>query len=524
MKKLLSFILITLLLCGCSPAPDETALKAETNAPDGREEPIKGGILPLQMRVPDTLNPLLTKQQTTLDILLTVYEPLIKLDETLSPVCCLADSYHVQDGAQRVTLALKRGVLWHDGREFSAADVVHSVNFIKKNPQSPFYKLAEVIGDIAAPDSHTVVLSLSRPYSQIVFGLYFPIVPAHKTDIDASPDGTGAYMFEEYQPLKSLTLKRFAKWHGGDAYIEKLAVALLRDDKTATEAFNSSRIFALTDSVFDLGNYSLKQNVRISRFPTGRFEFLAFNHQSPVFSSATMRSAVSRAVNRAEITSNVSFEGALPANMPIYPASGVFSPSSALIAYDFEYANELIFHDGWADLDGNGSLEKETEDRKIPLSVRLLLNADNPRRAAAAEMIKNDLATIGITVKIEVRGWDEYRAALLAGDYDFALSGAALAAPYDMDFLLSSSGGANIFGYRSAYMDNALFNLASAPSRESFAGEAFKLQDVFEREQPVAGIAFLSAALITAPCIGGDLSPLPYSPYGNIHKWYIKAQ
>ena len=86
----------------------------------------------LQMRLPDTLNPLRSENQSVRDAFSLCYEPLFALNENMEIEGVLARNINVTDDCMSAVVTLKDSALWHDGIKFTSADVVYTINLLKE--------------------------------------------------------------------------------------------------------------------------------------------------------------------------------------------------------------------------------------------------------------------------------------------------------------------------------------------------------------------------------------------------------
>ncbi len=151
----------------------------------------------------------------------TIYEYLAYLDpETLEARPGLAERWEMSADGLRFTLYLRRGIPFHDGwGELTAADVKYTLDRIR-DPQSiagPSSPLRKLIADVAAPDSHTVVIDLTSPDIDFVRaylsnGLVVPIVCRDYVEkfgddhANRHPIGTGAYRLAEHRQGVAITV------------------------------------------------------------------------------------------------------------------------------------------------------------------------------------------------------------------------------------------------------------------------------------------------------------------------------
>ena len=147
-----------------------------------------------------------------------MYEGLFTYDKSFTPIPMLAESYTASDAGRRYTIALRKGVRFHNGKEMTSADVVASL--------TRWGKVATLgkttwrnIEAIEAKDPSTVVIHLKQASSAILFGLAeynnaAAIYP--KEVVDAAGDGqvkesigTGPFRFVEHKPDRHIKLARF---------------------------------------------------------------------------------------------------------------------------------------------------------------------------------------------------------------------------------------------------------------------------------------------------------------------------
>ena len=119
-------------------------------------------------------------------------EGLVTYDFDFNLKPALATSWKVSGDGKEITFNLRRGVKWHDGKDFTASDVVFSINVLKERHPRGRTTYANVTA-IETPDSHTVVLKLSKPAPYMMNALAAPeapIMPKHvygEGDISTNP-------------------------------------------------------------------------------------------------------------------------------------------------------------------------------------------------------------------------------------------------------------------------------------------------------------------------------------------------
>lgn len=529
MKRFFAFsLIICLIFCACEKNEDDGIVASETDV-------VYGGVLNLSMGATDTLNPLMAKQKTVRDALFTVYEPLIAVtaDQELKPV--LAESWSFNSDATALTVKLREDVLWHDGTELTAKDVVYTVNTIKGDSDSPYSHLLRYVSAATENGLYSVTLNLSRSYSQLLYSLYFPIISLNAGNLDSAAIGTGPFMFEGYSPGQNLTLTRFDGYREGNAGFDKIIFSIVKEEITMASAFSTGGTDAIQSGVYNTDEFAVRDNCEVKQACGSAFEYLGLNYQNPIFDSVAVRSAISSAIDREEVVLDGYGSLAVAANLPMHPRSLRYSPSLSLVDYNAAGAREGLFYDGWTDDDGDGILEKDmsygvydedsgetvTEKSRISLKFNILVNKENSRRVMAANIIASQLSDCGFSVNVEETDFEQYLSRIKSGDFDVYLGGTDIGNLYDLEFLLGTDGEQNYFGYSSEYMDMALNSLAASSDEESFTNSCSIIQEVFSREQPIVGIAFLDDSLILSKTLAGGTAPLFMSPFGNIGKWFF---
>src|ERR1700675_2368930 len=113
---------LSLIALFCSTTPVDAQ-------PSSREQPRFGGVLKVAIASePPSLDPHWANSNPTYQIMRHVFETLYTVNKDWSPIPHLAEGHTVSDGGRRYTIALRKGVRFHNGKEMTAADVVASLN------------------------------------------------------------------------------------------------------------------------------------------------------------------------------------------------------------------------------------------------------------------------------------------------------------------------------------------------------------------------------------------------------------
>ncbi|HXM69541.1 MAG TPA: ABC transporter substrate-binding protein, partial [Thermoanaerobaculia bacterium] len=154
-------------------------------------------------------------EHLTLSVLRNLYDSLTAFDAGNRVGPALAESWENPDELTWI-FHLRRGVLFHDGRELTARDVLFSFERARRAPTSEIGSYLVAIEKVLALDPHTVEITTRRPdpilLNKIAFVL---IVPADSPPLIARPVGTGPYRLAFHEPGKRLALRAFDRYWGG---------------------------------------------------------------------------------------------------------------------------------------------------------------------------------------------------------------------------------------------------------------------------------------------------------------------
>src|SRR4051794_14467207 len=167
----------------------------------------------------------------------------------------LATKWSWNANVTELTLRLRRGVSWHDGKPFTAADVKCTWDLIlgngqeklRDNPRKSWYRNLESI----STSGDTVTFHLKRPQPAFIALLasgYSPVYPCHVSpqSMRQHPIGTGPFKFVSYKPNESIKLVRNPQyWKQGRPYLNAIEWTIVPNRSTAVLGFIASK-FDLT--------------------------------------------------------------------------------------------------------------------------------------------------------------------------------------------------------------------------------------------------------------------------------------
>jgi peptide/nickel transport system substrate-binding protein len=196
----------------------------------------------------DTLDP--HKSLTYLDTsrLQSLYQPLVQYDTQAQVEYVLAESITPHHGSlSEWVIRLRPGVTFHDGKAFTADDVLFTFQRVYTNDFTGKFGLGPVdMKNTKALDKHTVLVTMTKPFATFVeqlaafwYNLY--IAPAGFSP--AKPVGTGPFVYQSFTPgQRSVFTRNHHYWKSGLPYADTLTIIDFSDNTTLQDALTTGVI------------------------------------------------------------------------------------------------------------------------------------------------------------------------------------------------------------------------------------------------------------------------------------------
>jgi peptide/nickel transport system substrate-binding protein len=244
---------------------------------------------------------------------LVLYDQAKKLNTTDGIVPELATRWAWNEDKTRLTFELRSDVKWHDGKPFTAKDVVCTMEKLQGKGEDKFRKNPRKLWwhnlkEVTAAGDHEVSFTLERPQPSFL-ALFAtgdtPIYPCHVSaqDMRTKPIGTGPFKFVEFKGNESVKLVRNADyWREGRPYLDAIEWRVIANRSTRVLAFIAGE-FDMTFSL-DLTVALMKDiksqlpNAVCELQPTNNTTNLIVNRNAAPFSNPKIRSALALALDR----------------------------------------------------------------------------------------------------------------------------------------------------------------------------------------------------------------------------------
>ncbi|HMK49599.1 MAG TPA: peptide-binding protein [Thermodesulfovibrionales bacterium] len=445
------------------------------------------------------LLPLLASDGASGEISGLVYNGLTKYDKDIKITGDLADSWEIAPDGLSIIFHLRKGVLWHDGVEFSADDVVFTYNaIIDPKVPTPYSSIYGPVRSVTALDRYTVEVDYNEPFAPALESWGMGIIPKHilyGKDItqeyySRNPVGTGPYKLREWVTGQKIVLEAFDKYFEGKPGIEKYISRVIPDNSTMflELKFGGIDVMSLTPAQYKLQSDKeiFKKYFQKFRYPSFGYTYLGYNLLDPRFSDIRVRQAIAHAINKDDIIQGVLLGYGTPCTGPFPPESWAYNTHVKDFDYNPDKAISMLRDAGWV-VGKGGILEKNGK----PFEFSVLISQGNDSRMKAAQIIKEDLKKIGITMNIKVLEWQAMLHQFIDKKrFEAVILGWSLSRDPDLYDIWHSSktreGEFNFISYKNAEVDRLLIEGRRTFDIEKRKNIYHRVHEILAEEQPYA--------------------------------------
>lgn len=357
------------------------------------------------------LNPLLSTDSASNDINALIFNGLVKYDKDIKLVGELAERFEIADNGRTITFYLRKNVRWHDGKPFTAADVLFTYQkLIDPNTNTPFSINYKQVTKAEALDPFTFRVYYEAPFAPALESWGMGIIPKHiyeSGDINThhankNPIGTGPYKLAAWKTDEKVELRVNEDYFEGRPGFDRYIYRIIPDLSVQFLELRQGSLSTMAPTPDQYKGYDeFFENYNKYKYPAFRYDYIAFNLKRDLFKDQRVRKAIAHAIDKKAIIDGV-YEGlAVSATGPFPPASWAHNPDVPEIPYDLKEAKRLLADAGWKDSDGDGILDKDGKK----FSFSLIFNQGNKVRESIAQVVQENLKPLGIQAEPRVLEW-----------------------------------------------------------------------------------------------------------------------
>ena len=496
---------------------------------------------------PETLDPALNSAIDGANTLITIFEPLLIINENNEVIGGQAESWEASEDGLTWTFTMRDGLKWSDGTDLTAKDFEYSFKRMA-NPDTAAPYAATCLGMIdgfdaaqagdtdalnvkASDDGKTLTIVLSYPCSYFdKMAAFASMSPVQQATVEANGDAwctsadtfvsNGPYMITDWTPSERIVLTKNPNYVGGwdssKIVSDTITLLLLEDSSAVYAAYNSGEAVLVkdvpTDEIPSLTKAEDGGDFYVDTI-LGTY-YISMNLQRDAFKDAKVRKALALAIDRDYIAntimqgtysaaSNLVGPGIVDENGNFYDNANGGSP---YIADDYEAnlaeAKKLLEEAGYPNGEGYPTIEYSTNDSgyHVPL----------------AEYLQQAWGDLGITLTINKMEWSSFTPARRAGEFDVARNGWVMDYndPSNLIELFETDNGNNDGKYANPDFDAAVEGSRVADASEHFA-KLHEAEDILMEDMGCIPVAYYNDFWLQTPSLKGTW----HSPYGY---WYLQ--
>jgi peptide/nickel transport system substrate-binding protein len=429
---------------------------------------------------PPELDPNLSTAYVDRQVMASLYDKLVDINEEGEIVPMLAKSYEVSDDGLVYTFHLRKGIKFHDGTEFNAEAVKYNLDRYQKEDSVRSTEV-EPIKSVEAVDEYTVRVTLSEPFAPFLAVLTDragmiaspKAIKENNGRISKDPVGTGPFKFVERVRGDHITVKKNPDyWREGLPKLDKIVYKGITDENVQYQNLQSGEV-DLIDSIplVEVGELQKSGDYAVSIKPGLGYNGIWLNVTKPPFDNEKLRQAVYNLVDRQAVAKaalrNV---GGTPANSPFSKEIWAYGKSDKYPPPSVEKAKQLLKEAGKP----NG------------FSFTFKVAAGDPVLQQIGQIIQSNLKPAGIKVKLEQVEFGTLLEQNTSGDFEAMLLGWSGRIDPDLDIydFMVTDGDFNASGYSNPEVDKLLNEARTTSDRDKRKQLYDQVMEILHEEVP----------------------------------------
>ncbi|HZY49831.1 MAG TPA: ABC transporter substrate-binding protein [Devosia sp.] len=342
---------------------------------------------------------------------LNIYNGLTRIDKDGAVQPDLATSWDISPDGLTYTFHLKTGVKFNDGTPFTADDVKWTLDRDRAaDSKSAQKQLFANIKQVDVVDPATVKVTLTQPQGDFLYDMGWgdAVIVSQKTAETnvTNPVGTGPYQLGEWVKADHITLVPNPNYTGTKPALDKVTFKFISDPTAAASAVLAGDVdvFSGFPAPELLEQFKANPDLVVTVGSTQGETIAAMNNAHPPLDNVKVREAIAHAIDRKAIIDGSQFGYGTPIGSFFPPGDPAYIDLTSISNFDPAKSKQLLADAGVKDL---------TLTFKVPPAAYA---------RAAAPIIQQELADVGIKVNVVNVEWADWIANVFQGAYDYDLT------------------------------------------------------------------------------------------------------
>jgi peptide/nickel transport system substrate-binding protein len=429
---------------------------------------------------PRVLDPRYAMDAISSHVCALIYPGLMRRDKNLRLVPHIAESVEQPD-KKTYDIKLKKGVMFHNGRELTSADVRYTIeSILDPGSASPKKSAFSKIESIETPGRYRLIIRLSEVFAPFAGNLTQGIVPDGSKNLSGEPVGSGPFRYISYDRGSRLHLASFEGYFEGRPKIDGVILRLLPDETVRLLALKKGEIDLVSNGINPavLPWLGKQKNIVITQATGTNASYIGFNMEDGILKNGEVRRAIAHAIDRKPIIKYLLKGLAVETESIIAPTSYYHDKNLQPLNYDPALAKKILDDAGYA-APGDGG-------PRFKLTYK---TSKNPSRKNISEIIGEQLRQVGIEVEIKSFEWGTFFSDIKKGNFQmYSLTWVGIADPDIYHYIFHSESfpphGANRGRYVNRQLDRLLEAGRTETDLNSRRGIYKKAQKIIADEKP----------------------------------------
>ncbi len=454
---------------------------------------------------PIHLDPRVATDQSSARVFELMLNGLVEMQPSGDLGPSLADSWEILDDGLRYRFYLRPDVRFHDGRPFSADDVVWTFQtMLDGTVTTPKTGAFAQLGRVEKIDDHVVDFHMRESYGAMLVNLttYLGIIPAGEDPetMNRHPVGTGPFRFVEKTPDRVVLEAHDEAWEG-EPGLDRVVLKQVPDATVRELELRKGSTHLVVNGLAPdvISDFRDDDRFRVVIDPGSNWKYIGINLRERPLADVRVRRAMRLAIDRQRIVDSLWQGLGIVGDTPIPAGHWAHHSELPLAPFDPPAARILLDDAGYPDPDGNGPASRFTLTYKTSTDETSVLQA---------QVIQSMLAAVGIAIEVRSFEFATFYNDVKQGNFQlFSLTQTGIVDPDIFALMLHSRsippGGFNRGGFVDARFDRAIELGAAAVDPAERLPHYLRAQEVFASQVPfISLLSRMNVAVMPATLEG----------------------